>query len=152
MEELKLLVESIAGLPDLAIWVVAMYFFFKLAIVGSIFGIVRFIAFKIHHYFNNKTEYLKQESKDKHMQEIDRIDLEKSILDVNASKPIEHHYKIGDLSIHSTSNMSGKLIELFSVIKNDHKSWAQVFESDISKTIEIIKEHRNQKEKEKEND
>ena len=48
MEELKLLVESIAGLPDLAIWVVAMYFFFKLAIVGSIFGVIRLAILKIY--------------------------------------------------------------------------------------------------------
>lgn len=37
MEELKILVESIAGLPDLAIWVVGMYFTFKMVIIGSIY-------------------------------------------------------------------------------------------------------------------
>ena len=51
MEELKLLVESIAGLPDLAIWVVAMYFFFKLAIVGSIFGVARLFINKVHDIY-----------------------------------------------------------------------------------------------------
>ena len=54
MEELKLLVESIAGLPDLAIWVVAMYFFFKLAIVGSIFGIARLFINKVHNIYFTK--------------------------------------------------------------------------------------------------
>lgn len=51
MEELKLLVESIAGLPDLAIWVVAMYFFFKLAIVGSIFGVARLFINKVYDIY-----------------------------------------------------------------------------------------------------
>ena len=54
MEELKLLVESIAGLPDLAIWVVAMYFFFKLAIVGSIFGVARLFINKVHNIYSTK--------------------------------------------------------------------------------------------------
>lgn len=54
MEELKLLVESIAGLPDLAIWVVAMYFFFKLAIVGSIFGVTRLFINKLYDIFKIK--------------------------------------------------------------------------------------------------
>ena len=54
MEELKLLVESIAGLPDLAIWVVAMYFFFKLAIVGSIFGVTRLFINKVHNIYFTK--------------------------------------------------------------------------------------------------
>ena len=54
MEELKLLVESIAGLPDLAIWVVAMYFFFKLAIVGSIFGVARLFINKVHNIYFTK--------------------------------------------------------------------------------------------------
>lgn len=53
-EELKLLVESIAGLPDLAIWVVAMYFFFKLAIVGSIFGVARLFINKVHNIYSVK--------------------------------------------------------------------------------------------------
>ena len=48
MEELKILVESIAGLPDLAIWVVGMYFMFKLAVVGSIYATIRFVMQKIH--------------------------------------------------------------------------------------------------------
>ena len=54
MEELKLLVESIAGLPDLAVWVIAMYFFFKLAIVGSIFGVARLFINKLYEGFKIK--------------------------------------------------------------------------------------------------
>ena len=56
MEELKLLIESIAGLPDLAIWVVGMYFFFKLMIVGSIFGVVRLITLKVWDWAKTKKE------------------------------------------------------------------------------------------------
>ena len=56
MEELKLLVESIAGLPDLAIWVVAMYFVFKLVIVGSIYGVIRFVTFKVWDWAKTRKE------------------------------------------------------------------------------------------------
>lgn len=61
MEELKLLVESIAGLPDLAIWVVAMYFTFKLAIVGSIYGVIRFVALKLHDWAITKKTTIVEE-------------------------------------------------------------------------------------------
>ena len=54
MEELKILVESIAGLPDLAIWVVAMYFFFKIVVVGSIYGVIRYVTLKITETIKSK--------------------------------------------------------------------------------------------------
>ena len=60
MEELKLLVESIAGLPDLAIWVVAMYFGFKLAVVGSIYGVVRFVTQRLHDILVSRKTTIKE--------------------------------------------------------------------------------------------
>ena len=59
MEELKVLIEAIAGLPDLAIWVIAMYFFFKIAIVGSIFGVARLVVNKV--YESIKLKYAPKE-------------------------------------------------------------------------------------------
>lgn len=56
VEDLKILIEAIAGLPTLAIWVIAMYFFFKIAIIGSIFGVVRLITLKVWDYFKTKKE------------------------------------------------------------------------------------------------
>ena len=41
MEELKLLIEAIAGLPTITLWVLVGYLVYKLAVVGSIYGVIR---------------------------------------------------------------------------------------------------------------
>lgn len=46
MEALQLLVEMVADLPEMALWVVALYFFYQLSIVGSIYGCIRFVTSK----------------------------------------------------------------------------------------------------------
>ena len=48
MEELKLLVQMVASLPTLAIWIVVAFYAYKVAVVGSIYGVIRFVAQKIH--------------------------------------------------------------------------------------------------------
>lgn len=48
MEELKLLVEMVANLPGMALWVIALFFFYKLFIVGSIYGIIRLGINQLH--------------------------------------------------------------------------------------------------------
>lgn len=48
MEELKLLVEMVANLPSMALWVIAFFFAYKVMIVGSIYGVIKFVAEKIH--------------------------------------------------------------------------------------------------------
>ena len=40
MEELKQLVELLKDTPNMVIWLVALYFFYKLAIVGSVFKLL----------------------------------------------------------------------------------------------------------------
>jgi hypothetical protein len=50
MEELKLLVEMVASLPSMALWVIAFFFIYKVAVVGSIYGVVRFTVGKIHDW------------------------------------------------------------------------------------------------------
>lgn len=50
MEELKLLVEMVAGLPTMTVWVLAGYLAYKLAIVGSIYGVIRLAINKLYEY------------------------------------------------------------------------------------------------------
>lgn len=52
MEELKLLIEAIAGLPTLATWVIMGYMMYKLAIVGSIYATIRFMCVKFVEWRN----------------------------------------------------------------------------------------------------
>lgn len=42
MEELKLLIGMVSDLPAMAIWVLAGYLLYKLVVVGSVFGIIKF--------------------------------------------------------------------------------------------------------------
>lgn len=44
MEELKLLVDMVAHLPQMALWVLLGFLVYKLAVVGSIYGVVKFVA------------------------------------------------------------------------------------------------------------
>jgi hypothetical protein len=48
MEDLKLLIEMVSGLPSLAIWVLAAYLAYKVAVVGSIYGVIRLLIIKGH--------------------------------------------------------------------------------------------------------
>lgn len=41
MDELKLLVEMVANLPNMALWVIAFFFIYKVSIIGSIYGVIR---------------------------------------------------------------------------------------------------------------
>ncbi len=47
MEELKLLIEMVADLPAMALWVIAGYFIYKMAIIGSVYGLIRFALIKL---------------------------------------------------------------------------------------------------------
>jgi len=42
MEELKLLIEAVAGLPTLTVWILIGYLIYKLSIVGSTYGVIRY--------------------------------------------------------------------------------------------------------------
>lgn len=42
MEELKELISAIAGLPTLTVWILVGYLVYKLAVVGSVYGVVRY--------------------------------------------------------------------------------------------------------------
>ncbi len=42
MEELKILVQMVADLPNTAIWVLLGYFTYKVFVVGSVYGVIRY--------------------------------------------------------------------------------------------------------------
>ena len=50
MQELKLLVEMVASLPQLAVWVVIAFYIYKIVIIGSIYGVIRFGVAKLHDW------------------------------------------------------------------------------------------------------
>lgn len=53
-EELKIIVDMIAHLPTLAVWVLAGFLLYKLAIVGSIYGFLRFAIDKAYMAYQVK--------------------------------------------------------------------------------------------------
>ena len=50
MEELKLLIDMVANLPTLAVWVLVGYLAYKVAVVGSIYGVIRLLIVKFHDW------------------------------------------------------------------------------------------------------
>lgn len=50
MDELKLLIEMVANLPGLALWVLVIFFAYKVIVVGSIYGVIRFGIEKLHSW------------------------------------------------------------------------------------------------------
>jgi hypothetical protein len=57
METLEILTGMVKDLPDMAIWVVIAFFLYKSIVVGSIYGVIRFVSKLIHSaYVTKKTE------------------------------------------------------------------------------------------------
>lgn len=54
MQELKLLVEMVANLPSMALWVIAFFFIYKVAIIGSVYGVIRFVAGRMFDWLQAK--------------------------------------------------------------------------------------------------
>jgi len=50
MEELKLLVEMVASLPQAAIWVLVLFFCYKTIVIGSIYGVIRLSITLLHSW------------------------------------------------------------------------------------------------------
>lgn len=48
MEELKVIIDMIASLPQVALWVLIGFWAYKVIVVGSIYGTLRFVAEKIY--------------------------------------------------------------------------------------------------------
>lgn len=50
MEELRMIVEMIAKLPQAALWVLIGFWAYKVIVVGSIYGVIRFAIEKAHSW------------------------------------------------------------------------------------------------------
>lgn len=60
MEELKLLIEMVADLPQMALWVLVGFFIYKVVIVGSIYGVLRLLIERAHSWLTTPRERLVQ--------------------------------------------------------------------------------------------
>ena len=58
MEELQLLVDMVSKLPSMALWVIAFFFVYKVLILGSIVGVIKFTVGKLHDYLTTPKEKL----------------------------------------------------------------------------------------------
>lgn len=50
MEELKLLVDMVGNLPSMALWVIAAFWGYKVIVIGSLYGLIRFAIDKLHSW------------------------------------------------------------------------------------------------------
>lgn len=53
MDELKLLIDMVANLPSMALWVLAGFFAYKVCIIGSIYGVIRLAIIKMHDWLTH---------------------------------------------------------------------------------------------------
>ena len=63
MEALKLLVEMVKDLPDMALYVLLGFFAYKVFIVGSIWGVIKLCIVKLHDWATTPKEKLIIENK-----------------------------------------------------------------------------------------
>lgn len=59
MDELKLLIEMVANLPQLATWVLVGFLIYKVSVVGSIYGVIRLLIIKAHDALVNRKPIIK---------------------------------------------------------------------------------------------
>lgn len=59
MEELKVLVGMVEDLPGLAIAAIVAFYVYKVAILGSLYGVVRFVTQRVHDVLITKREEIK---------------------------------------------------------------------------------------------
>lgn len=50
MDELKLLIEMVSNLPTMAVWVLVGFFAYKVAVIGSVYGVIRLLITKTHDW------------------------------------------------------------------------------------------------------
>lgn len=59
MEELKLLVDMVAHLPQMALWVIAAFWAYKVCVVGSVYGVIRLAILKAHSWLTTPKHELR---------------------------------------------------------------------------------------------
>lgn len=50
MDELKLLIDLVSNLPAMAVWVLVGFYAYKVMVIGSIYGLIRFTILKVHDW------------------------------------------------------------------------------------------------------
>lgn len=50
MDELKLLIDLVSNLPAMAVWVLVGFYAYKVIVIGSIYGLIRFTILKTHDW------------------------------------------------------------------------------------------------------
>lgn len=60
MDEIKQIIEMIAKLPQLAVWVLVAFWAYKVVVIGSIYGVIRLAIVKAHSWLTTpKYELIK---------------------------------------------------------------------------------------------
>jgi uncharacterized membrane protein YhiD involved in acid resistance len=54
MEDIKFLIDAVANLPTLAVWVLCGYLVYKVAVVGSVYGVIRFGLGQLFGWLNTR--------------------------------------------------------------------------------------------------
>ena len=57
MDELKLLIEMVANLPQTALWVCIGFFAYKVIVIGSIYSVIRFCVQKMYDAYKKPQTY-----------------------------------------------------------------------------------------------
>lgn len=48
MDELKLLIEMVSNLPQMAMWVLVGFWAYKVIVIGSVYGLIKFITLHLY--------------------------------------------------------------------------------------------------------
>ena len=57
MEELKLLIEMVSHLPTLTVWVLAGYLAYKIAVIGSIYGVIKLMIQRLYEWKTHPAQF-----------------------------------------------------------------------------------------------
>lgn len=57
MDELKILIETVANLPNLTVWVLVGFLSYKIVVVGSIYSVIRLLIEKTHNWLTKPTAF-----------------------------------------------------------------------------------------------
>lgn len=57
MEELKLLIEMVANLPQMALWVLAGFWAYKVIVIGSFYGVIKLGINKTYGWLTEPKKY-----------------------------------------------------------------------------------------------
>lgn len=72
MEELKTLIDAVAGLPNAALWVVGALLIYKLATLAALYGCIRFCVGKFIDAYTNRHRFVRQDAST----QVDRLVIE----------------------------------------------------------------------------